>query len=208
MIKLYGGPTTNVRKVTIALEELGLKYTAHHIRLDKGQQRESWYLDKAPNHKIPLIEDSETDVSVWESGAILTYLADQYDTDGIILAKSGQSRYSAIQGAFFQAAHIGPNLGRLNDQLTAEDSDKIPRMIELFYAEAVRLSEVLERMLEDERPYLAGNYSIADIMHFPWLTAALDLQFPALVEKQVVVDWIERIATRPAVQRGMLAFAS
>lgn len=206
MITLYGGPTTNVQKVSIALEELGLQYATHRIRLDAGQQHESWYLSKAPNHKIPLLEDSETNVSVWESGAILTYLADQYDSDANILAKAGQPRYEALQGAFFQAAHIGPNLGRLNDQLTAADADKIPGMLDLFNAEAVRLSEVLERMLIDERPYLAGNYSIADIMHYPWLAVALEREFPALVEKQRLVDWIERIGSRPAVQRGMLAF--
>lgn len=206
MITLYGGPTTNVRKVTIALEELELEYKAHHIRLDLGNQREDWFVAMAPNNKIPLLDDDEAKIQVWESGAILTYLSEHYDPDGRILAKTGQSRYSALQGAFFQAAHIGPNLGRLNDQLTAADDDKIPQMIELFYAEAVRLSEVLQRMLQDGRPYLAGEYSIADIMHYPWLKAAHDLQFPELVEKPTLVQWINRIGERPAVKRGMLAF--
>ncbi len=206
MITLYGGPTTNVRKVTIALEELNIPYYPNHILLHMGHQREEWFLAMAPNNKIPLIDDGESGIKVWESGAILTYLADQYDPGGEILAKSGQARYAALQGAFFQAAHIGPNLGRLNDQLTAADEDKIPAMMELFYTEAVRLSGVLQRMLDDERPYLAGNYSIADIMHYPWMKAALDLQFPALIEKPLLVAWIERIGERPAVQRGMLAF--
>jgi len=208
MITLYGGPTTNVRKVTIALEELKLPYHPNHIMLHMGHQREDWFLAIAPNNKIPLIDDDDLGIQVWESGAILTYLADQYDPTARILAKSGQARYAALQGAFFQAAHIGPNLGRLNDQLTASDDEKIPGMMQLFYTEAVRLSEVLQRMLADKRPYIAGGYSIADIMHYPWLKAALDLQFPALLEKPLLVAWIERIGERPAVQKGMLAFES
>ncbi|MFK7731509.1 MAG: glutathione S-transferase family protein [Pseudomonadales bacterium] len=207
MITLYGGPTTNVRKVTIALEELELSYKAHHIRLDLKHQHQEWFLAMAPNHKIPLLDDSASATRVWESGAILTYLTEQYDTEGKILAKSGQHRYTALQGAFFQAAHIGPNLGRLNDQLTASEDDKIPAMADLFYAEAIRLSEVLNRMLADSRPYLAINYSIADIMHYPWMKAALDLQFPALIEKPLLVEWIDRIGARPAVQRGMRSFS-
>lgn len=206
MITLYGGPTTNVRKVTIALEELGLEYKAHHIRLDLRHQHEDWFLAMSPNHRIPLIDDDTSAIKVWESGAILTYLADEYDPGGKILAKSGQQRYAAVQGAFFQAAHIGPNLGRLNDQLTAADDDKIPGMLDLFLSEAVRLSEVLNRMLSEGRDYLAGDYSIADIMHYPWLKAALDLEFPALLEKPLLVQWINRIGDRPAVQRGMIAF--
>jgi len=206
MITLYGGPTTNVRKVAIAMEELDLSYKAHHIRLDLGHQRENWFVEMAPNNKIPLIDDNSTGIKVWESGAILTYLADEYDVEGKILAKDGPHRYAALQGAFFQAAHIGPNLGRLNDQLTAADKDKIPKMMELFYAEAVRLSDVLNRMLADDRPYLAGDYSISDIMHYPWLKAALDLQFPELIAKPLLVRWLDRIGERPAVKRGMLAF--
>lgn len=206
MITVYGGPTTNVRKVTIALEELELAYNTHHIRLDLNHQHQNWFVAMAPNNKIPLIDDSASGTRVWESGAILTYLAEQYDPAGKILAKSGQQRYTALQGAFFQAAHIGPNLGRLNDQLTAANDEKIPAMADLFYAEAVRLTEVLNRMLVDGRSYLAVDYSIADIMHYPWLTAAVDLQFPALVEKPLLVDWIKRIGARPAVQRGMRSF--
>lgn len=207
MITLYGSSTPNVRKVTIALEELSLKYKAHHIQLKLGHQRQGWFSDMAPNHKIPLLDDETTGVRIWESGAILTYLADNYDPDGIILSKSGQPRYSALQGSFFQAAHIGPNLGRLNDQLNAPHDEQNPKMIELFYAEAIRLSEVLGRMLTGDRPYLAGEYSIADIMHYPWLKPALDMQFPALVEKFQVVNWLNRIAERPAVQRGMASFS-
>ena len=206
MITVYGAGTTNTRKVTIALEELGLPYTPRPIKLDRAEQKEDWFLKRAPNNKIPFIEDDATGMDVWETGAILIYLADQYDPDGQILPKTGKARYAAIQSAFFQAAHIGPNLGRLNDQLTAPNDKKIPGMIVLFSAEAIRLTEVLDRMLDDERPYLAGDYSIADIMHYPWLKAALDMRFPAMMEKPRIPQWLHRIAERPAVERGMGAF--
>lgn len=206
MITLYGAGTTNTRKVAIALEELGLSHTPRRIRLDQAEQKEDWFLKRAPNNKVPFIEDDATDVDVWETGAILIYLADHYDPDGRILPKAGKARYAAIQSAFFQAAHIGPNLGRLNDQLTAPDDKKIPGMIALFAAEAVRLTEVLDRMLDDGRPFLAGEYSIADIMHYPWLKAALDMRFPAMMEKPRILQWLSRIAERPAVARGMAAF--
>jgi GST-like protein len=207
MITVYGAGTTNTRKVTIALEELGLPYRPRPVALDRAEQTAAWFLKCAPNNKVPFIEDDESGITVWETGAILIYLADQYDPGGLILPKSGKERYAAVQSAFFQAAHIGPNLGRLNDQLTAPDDKKIPDMIDLFYAEAVRLTEVLDRMLDDERPFLAGDYSIADIMHYPWLKAALDMQFPAMMEKPRIPAWLNRIAERPAVQRGMTSFA-
>lgn len=124
----------------------------------------------------------------------------------ILLAKSGPARCDALQCAFFQAAHIGPNLGRLNDQLTAPDEEKNPQMIQLFLSEEIRLTEVLDRMLEDDRPLLAGDYSIADVMHYPWLKAVLDLQFPAMMEKPRLPQWMERISKRAAVKEGMEAF--
>lgn len=207
MITLFGGPTTNVCKVAIALAKLDVAYERASVNLERKEQMESWFLKLAPNNKIPILRDETHDQTIWESGAILIYLADHYDPEGIILPKSGPARYHAIQGAFFQAAHIGPNLGRLNDQLTAPDEQKIPDMIQLFFTEAVRLTEVLDRMLADGRPYLAGEYSIADIMHYPWLKAALDTGFPALLEKPSIPQWIERIGDRAAVKKGMEAFA-
>ena len=206
MITLYGGATTNTRKIAIGLEELGLSYTPRRIRLERAEQKEDWFLKLAPNNKIPVITDDAVGLTVWESGAILIYLADHYDPEGQILPKAGEARYAAIQSAFFQAAHIGPNLGRLNEQLTAQDDKRIPAMQAIFFAEAIRLTEVLDRMLEDGRPYLAGGYSIADIMHYPWLKAALDMRFPAMMDKPRIPEWLHRIADRPAVKRGMAAF--
>lgn len=206
MLTLYGGPTTNARKVTIALEELGLAYNSKAVSLDRKEQMQDWFLDLSPNNKFPVLRDESRGHVVWESGAILIYLADHYDPDGCILAKEGHARYGAIQGTFFQAAHIGPNLGRLNDQLTAPDDQKIPGMLDLFYNETVRLTSVLDRMLEDGRPFLAGDYSIADIMHYPWLIVGLEMKFPAMMDKPRIPDWLHRIAQRPAVQMGMNSF--
>ena len=206
MITLFGGPTTNVRKVTIALEELGLTYECSPVSLDRKEQMEPWFLKLSPNNKIPVLRDDTHDQTVWESGAILTYLADHYDPDGLILPKTGPARYHVLQAAFFQAAHIGPNLGRLNDQLTAPEEEKIPAMQALFFSEAMRLTEVIDRMLEDGRPYIAGEYSMADIMHYPWLKAGLDMQFPALLEKPRIPEWLNRIGERPAVIKGMESF--
>jgi glutathione S-transferase len=206
MITLHGAPTTNTRKVTIALAELDLDWTYRAIDLARREQHEDWFLALAPNNKVPVIEDASTGMTVWESGAILTYLADMYDPHGALLAKSGAARYRALQGAFFQAAHIGPNLGRLNDQLNAAGDKRIPQMLALFLEEANRLATVLQRMLADGRPFLAGDYSIADIMHYPWLKAGLDRQFPALMDKPLLLRWLDRIGERPAVARGMAAF--
>ncbi|MCC5996909.1 MAG: glutathione S-transferase family protein [Oceanicaulis sp.] len=206
MITLYGSPTTNTRKVTIALAELGLSWTSRHVDLSRGEQHEDWFLALAPNNKIPVLKDDQTATTVYESGAILIYLAEQYDDQEDLLAKSGAHRYAAIQGAFFQAANIGPSLGRLNDQLNASGDAKVPGMQELFYNEALRLIEVMERMLGDGREFLAGGYSIADIMHYPWLKAGADLGFPALLASERLTGWLGRMAQRPGVKLGMSAF--
>lgn len=206
MITLYGDATTNTHKVTIALAELGLEYATHVVSMALGEQHEDWFLKLAPNNKFPVLIDDATGVTVWETGAILIYLCDQYDHEGRLLPKEGPARYGAIQSAFFQAANIGPNLGWLNKQLTAPDDQKIPEMLQLFFAEAVRLTESVERMLSDERAFIAGEYSIADIMHYPWLRAALDHKFPAMLEKPTIPAWLARIDEREGVRKGMKAF--
>lgn len=203
MFILYGDVTTNTQKVTIALAELGLDYQKIRIDRSHDEQMEGWFLKLSPNHKFPVLKDDEKDITVWESGAILVYLCDQYDKAGELLPLKGAARYETLQGAFFQAANVGPNLGRLNAQMIAEDGEKIPKMLDLFYAEAVRLTEVLDRMLDDGRPFIAGDYSIADIMHYPWLQAGIDMKFPALMEKPRLPAWLGRISDRPAVQAGM-----
>lgn len=207
MITLYGASTPNVQKVAILLAELGIAWTPRPLDLEKKEQLENWFLKLSPNNRVPCLVDDATGVNVWESGAILIYLAETYDSEGHFLPRQGQARYEALQGVFFQAANIGPSLGRLSAQLMADDQARIPAMRDLFYIECVRLMKVLDRMLADGREYLAGTYSIADIMHYPWLKAALDLGFNALTEQHAIVDWLNRTGEREAVKAGMIAFS-
>jgi GST-like protein len=199
MIRLYTAPTPNGRKVSIALEELGLDYEVERIALD-GNHKQPPFLDLSPNHKIPVLKDDE--LVIWESGAILLHLGEVHDPKQLILPKDPNLRMAAIQSAFFQTGGIGPNMGRLGEALRKE-GDKNSEMIEIFSTELTRLIGVLDRILADDREYLVGPYSIGDIMHYPWLSIALHLGMPALLEKQRIVDWLERVGKRPAVERGM-----
>ncbi|HXZ86189.1 MAG TPA: glutathione S-transferase family protein [Myxococcota bacterium] len=200
MIKLYTWTTPNGRKISIALEELGLRYEVHPVNLQKNEQLTPEFLKLNPNHKIPVIDDDGQ--VIWESGAILLHLGEKHDPMGVILPKDARKRIAAIQYAFFQAGGIGPNLGRLGAALRKE-GEKNQEMISIFQTEVTRLFGVLDRILADGRPYLAGDYSIGDIMHYPWLRFPLDLKFPELIKLPRVVAWLERIAERPAVKRGM-----
>ena len=201
MIRLYTAATPNGRKVSIGLEELGLAYEVEWVKLDAGQQLTPSFLAKNPNNKIPVLE--EDGFVVWESGAILLYLAERHDQNGILLAKDPKRRIEAIQYAFFQTGGIGPNLGRLGAQLRKPAAERNQEMVETFGDEVSRLLGVLDRILADGRPYLAGDYSIGDVMHYPWLQPLHALQAPPLLEHPRVVAWVERCGARPAVQRGM-----
>jgi len=200
MIRLYTAPTPNGRKISIGLEELGLAYDVRRVDLASEEQKKPDFLALNPNHKIPVLEDD--DQVIWESGAILLHLGDKYDPEGRILPRDGALRMQAIQYAFFQTGGIGPNLGRLGAALRKE-GEKNQEMIDIFQGEIERLCEVLDRILADGRDYLAGPYSIGDIMHYPWLKFPLDLRFPGLVRHERVVAWLRRIGERPAVVRGM-----
>jgi GST-like protein len=198
MIRLYTAPTPNGRKVSIALEELGLPYEVERVKIDAGEQLAPAFVAKNPNHKIPVLDDDG--LVIWESGAILLHLAEKH---GALLPADPAGRIHAIQYAFFQTGGIGPNLGRLGAQLMKPPAERNKEIVELFGDEVSRLLAVLDRILDDGRPYLAGEYSIGDIMHFPWLQPLHWLKAPPLMEQANVVKWVERIAERPAVQRGM-----
>ena len=203
MIRLYTAPTPNGRKVSIALEELGLPYEVEHVKIDAGEQLTPAFLAKNPNHKIPVLDDDG--LVIWESSAILLHLAEKH---GKLLPADPAGRIHAIQYAFFQTGGIGPNLGRLGAQLMKPQAERNKEIVELFGDEVSRLLAVLDRILDDGRPYLAGEYSIGDIMHFPWLQPLHWLKAPPLMEQANVVKWVERIAEWPAVQRGMKVPAS
>jgi GST-like protein len=198
MIRLHTAATPNGRKVSIALEEIGVPYEARHVHLDRNEQMTPAFLELNPNHKIPVLEDDG--LVIWESGAILLHLAEKY---GKLLPADPAGRIHAIQYAFFQTGGIGPNLGRLGAQLRKPPAERSRELVELFGDEVSRLLAVLDNILCDGRPFLAGEYSIGDVMHYPWLQIMLAMKAPPLLEQKHVVAWLERIGERPAVQRGM-----
>ena len=200
MIRLHTWTTPNGRKVAIALEELGLPYEVVPVDLGRGAQLAPGFLALNPNHKIPVLEDDG--LVIWETGAILLHLGEKYGR-GKILPSDEKGRMAAIQYAFFQAGGLGPNLGRLGGELRKPAEERNAKMVDVLGAEVKRLLGVTDRILSDGRQHLAGDYSIADIMHYPWLQAMLAMKAPMLTELPRVVSWLERIGGRPAVQRGM-----
>jgi GST-like protein len=200
MITLHTAQTPNGRKASIALEELGLEYAVEWVRLDQEDQLRPEFLALNPNHKIPVLVDDGQ--AIWESGAILLHLGEQHDPHGKILPKDPGKRMEAIQYAFFQTGGVGPNLGRLGAALRAT-GEKNEEMIEIFGGEMDRLMGVIDRILSDGRDYLAGDYTIGDIMHFPWLRIAQNIGVPWITGRERVAGWLDRIADRPAVVRGL-----
>ena len=196
MIDLYSWTTPNGRKVSIALEELGLPYKAHPIDITKDEQFAPDFLKISPNNRIPAIIDRDNGMSLFESGAILIYLGDK---TGKLLPKEGEERYRVIEWLMWQMGGIGPMIGQAHHFLR-QNPGKAPYAEERYHKEALRLYCVLDRRLEG-RDFIAGDYSIADIATWPWIARfewhKVDLnQFPN------VKRWYVSIAKRPAVQKG------
>ncbi|MCC6919659.1 MAG: glutathione S-transferase N-terminal domain-containing protein [Alphaproteobacteria bacterium] len=203
MIDFYTWTTPNGRKISIMLEECGLAYTVHPVNITMNQQFEPNFLKISPNNKIPAIVDRETGSTVFESGAILIYLAEK---TGRFLAKSGDARWKAIEWLMWQMAGLGPMAGQLG-HFSLFAKEKIPYAIDRYANEVARLMGVLEKRLI-EAEYLAGeDYSIADMAAYPWVSAVmpnLAKNFKGLVKEHGHIDkWLKHIADRPAVQRGM-----
>jgi GST-like protein len=198
VLRLYTAPTPNGHKVSIALEEFGVPYEVEVVDINGPDHPTPELLAVTPNHKIPAIDDDG--LVIWESGAILLHLAEKH---GKLLPADARGRAEAVQYAFFQTGGIGPNLGRLGQQLRRPEAERNREMVEVFAGEVDRLLGVLDRILSDGRPHLAGEYSIGDIMHFPWLAPLYHLKAAQLLDRERVKAWYERIAERPAVQRGM-----
>ena len=197
MIDLYTAPTPNGWKVSIALEELALPYTVHPIRLDKLEQKEPWYLAMNPNGRIPTIVDrANGDLAVFESGAILVYLAER---TGKLMPADANGRSLVMQWLMFQMAGVGPMQGQAN-VFFRYAPEKIQYAIDRYQNETRRLYEVLDRRLADAE-YLAGDYSIADIATWPWVSihewAGVSVEGLAHLER-----WLGAVGARPAVQRG------
>jgi GST-like protein len=206
MITLYTWTTPNGRKASIMLEELGLPYTVKPVNIGKGEQFAPDYLAISPNNKIPALVDDEAEggaLSLFESGAILTYLAEK---TGRFLAPSGAARYKALEWTYWQVGGPGPMLGQLGF-FAVRSKEKAPLAIDRFTEEADRLLGVMDRRLA-QAPYLAGaEYSIADIATYPWTLAATTFLGEVLAEslktKPNIHRWLKTLGDRPAVQRGM-----
>lgn len=198
MIKLYTAATPNGWKASICLEELGLAYETVPIDLTSNEQKEDWYLDINPNGRIPaIIDTANNNFGVFESGAILIYLAEQA---GRLLPTDSKQRSIALQWLLFQTGGVGPMQGQAL-VFIRNVPEKFPYVIDRYVNETKRLYRVLDRQLADKE-YLAGDYSIADIACWPWVHCAewtgIDLQ-----ETPNLARWYDTVATRPAVQRGM-----
>ena len=197
MIDLYTAPTPNGWKASIALEEMGLPYTVHTVRLDQLEQKQPAFLKINPNGRIPAIVDRDAgNFPVFESGAILLYLAEK---TGRFLPADAKGRSLAIQWLMFQMGGVGPMQGQAN-VFFRYAPEKIPFAIDRYQKETRRLYEVLDRRL-GEAEYLAGEYGIADMATWPWVTLH-GWAGVALDGLDHVQRWMKQVGERPAVVRG------
>ena len=196
-IDLYTFGTPNGRKISIALEELELEYEVHKIDITKGEQFTPEFIAINPNSKIPAIVDREADMTVFESGAILIYLAEKTNR---LLPTDIKQRFQVLEWLMFQMANVGPMFGQYN-HFNRFASEKIPYAIARYQKETLRLYGVLDQQLKGKE-YICGDYSIADIATFPWV-AAYEFMGLTLDEHPNLKQWVEKMSQRPAVQRGM-----
>ena len=201
-LQFYFWPTPNGQKIAIMLEELGMSYDVIPVDISKGDQFKPEYLALNPNNKMPTIVDPDgpggREIVVFESGAILIYLADK--TARFIPKEGTHERYAVLQWLMFQMAGFGPMLGQAH-HFRRYAKVKIDYAIERYTDEANRLYGVLEKQL-DGRDYVAGDYSIADIALYPWSRTA-DWQGVDLADYPNVRAWQQRIEARPAVQHAL-----
>jgi GSH-dependent disulfide-bond oxidoreductase len=206
MLVVHTWTTPNGKKVPILLEELGLPYEIHFVDIGKDEQFQPDFLAISPNNKVPALVDHKAEggpLSIFESGAILTYLADRH---GKFLAPSGHARWKAQEWLYWQVGGLGPMLGQLGF-FAVRSKEKAPLAIDRFTEECGRLLGVMEGRLA-KCPYLAGeDYTIADIACYPWMVGATTMMKEALgkhLDNKPAIDrWMAAIAARPAVQRGM-----
>lgn len=197
MIDLYSWGTPNGRKVSIALEEMGLEYTTHAVNIIKDEQFEPTFLEIAPNNKIPAIVDNDSGIKLMESGAILLYLAKKTGT--FMPAENSEDYWRCIEWLMWQMGGFGPMLGQAHHFLRFNQG-KSEYSERRFGDEAERLYDVLDRHLAD-REFVAGSYSIADMAIFPWC-ARWQWHEVQLSEFDNVKRWFLNIAERPAVRKG------
>lgn len=197
MIDLYTFTTPNGRKASIMLEEVELPYNVHKIDITKNDQFTPEFVAINPNSKIPAIVDHDTGITVFESGAILIYLAEK---TGKLLPTTDKERFQVLSWLMLQMGSVGPMFGQLN-HFKKFAPEKIPYAIERYEKETLRLYGVLDGQLA-EREYLCGDYSIADIATYPWV-AIYEFQGLTLDSHPNLQRWVETMQQRSAVQRGM-----
>lgn len=196
MIDLYTWSTPNGRKVSIMLEEIGLPYTVHTIDITKNDQFSPDFLKMSPNNRIPAIVDRVNGLSLFESGAILMYLAEK---TGKLWPQKGEAKWRTIEWLMWQMGGVGPMLGQVH-HFVKYNRGKAPYAEERYLAEAKRLYGVLDKRLAASA-YVAGDYSIADIAIWPWISR-FEWQTIDLKDYPNVQRWYREIAARPAVQKG------
>tara|TARA_B110000014_G_C19964451_1_gene499198 strand:- start:46 stop:672 length:627 start_codon:yes stop_codon:yes gene_type:complete len=204
MYDIYNWPTSNGRKINIAVEELEVEYKIHPIAIGKGEQFSAKFTDLNPNQKIPAVIDQDgpdgKPYTMFESGAILMYLAEKH---GKLMPTDKTRRYEVIQWLMFQMGGVGPNLGQTHHFRRAAP-EKVPYAIERFTNETRRLWGVMDKRLDDRDWLAADEFSIADIAVFPWAMRH-EWQGISLDEFPNMKRWYETIEARPGVKRGLAA---
>ena len=198
MIELFTAATPNGWKVSVALEEMGLPYTVRALSLGKLEQKEEWFLRINPNGRIPaIINHDNGDFPVFESGAILVYLAEK---TGKLLPPDVKGRSRVLQWLMFQMGGVGPMMGQAN-VFFRYAPEKIPYAIDRYQRESRRLFEVMERQLEDHSYIANDEYSIADIALWCWV-AGHEWSGVSVDGLPGVKRWLDLVSSRPAVQKG------
>jgi GST-like protein len=209
MIDLYTWPTPNGHKIHIMLEECGLDYAVHPINIRAGEQFGEDFLRISPNNRIPAMIDRDgiggQEIAVFESGAMLLYLADKAGKFLPSADRDPKGRYEVLQWLMWQMGGVGPMFGQAghfrNYARERESDDRLQYGIDRYTNEAHRLYGVLDRRL-DGRDYVAGDYSIADMAIWPWCRAP-ERRGIDHAEYPHVQRWFDRLAARPAVQRAV-----
>lgn len=197
MIDLYTFTTPNGRKASVMLEEVGLPYNVHKIDITKDEQFTPGFVAINPNSKIPAIVDQDAGITLFESGAILIYLAEK---TGKLLSTEPKSRFQVLQWLMLQMASVGPMFGQLN-HFKKFAPEKLPYAIARYEKETLRLYSVLDKQLQDHE-FICGDYSIADVATYPWVSI-YEFQGLTLDNHPNLQRWVETVGQRPAVQRGM-----
>mgnify|MGYP001497768503 CR=1 FL=1 len=209
MIDLYTWPTPNGRKASIMLEEVALPYNLHTIDIGKDEQFAPDFLKISPNNKIPAIVDHDgpgdhggsggEPISIFESGAILIYLAEKTGSD--LLPTDPLARMEVLQWLMFQMGGVGPMFGQAHHFLRFAKED-VPYAKDRYRAETHRLYGVMDKHLSETSYLAAGNYSIADVATYPWVMRWEWHEIDLAATFPHVWDWMERISARSAVERG------